>query len=161
MITHPTDLAALRMKSAHNPAHIRNESRVEPFRGRAIASPPMTDVRHTAGQQGEDHAAQHFERLGFDILARNHRTRFGELDLVVYDGDDARLRRGQDPPLRRARAVGEPPRPQAVQGPPDGGRLAHRVPDRPFGAALRFDGVAVLLDADGDLVRLDHLEAAF
>jgi putative endonuclease len=33
--------------------------------------------------------------------------------------------------------------------------------DRPYGAQLRFDGVAVLLDADGDLIRLDHLEAAF
>jgi putative endonuclease len=46
----------------------------------------MSDVRHTAGQQGEEHAAQHFERLGFEVLARNHRTRFGELDLVAYDG---------------------------------------------------------------------------
>ena len=46
----------------------------------------MTDVRHTAGQQGEEFAAQHFERLGFEVLARNHRTRFGELDLVAYDG---------------------------------------------------------------------------
>ena len=34
-------------------------------------------------------------------------------------------------------------------------------PDRPFGAELRFDGVAVLVDAQGNLVRLDHLEAAF
>src|SRR3954464_1401141 len=46
----------------------------------------MTDVRHIAGHQGEDLAAQHFQRLGFDVLARNHRTRFGELDLVAYDG---------------------------------------------------------------------------
>jgi putative endonuclease len=33
--------------------------------------------------------------------------------------------------------------------------------DRPFGAQLRFDGVAILLDSAGDLVCLDHLEAAF
>ena len=33
--------------------------------------------------------------------------------------------------------------------------------DRPYGAQLRFDGVAVLLDANGELLRLDHLEAAF
>ena len=31
----------------------------------------------------------------------------------------------------------------------------------PVRRRLRFDGVAVLLDARGDLVRLDHLEAAF
>ena len=33
--------------------------------------------------------------------------------------------------------------------------------DRPFGAELRFDGIAILLDSDGGLLRLDHLEAAF
>jgi putative endonuclease len=33
--------------------------------------------------------------------------------------------------------------------------------DRPFGARLRFDGIAVLLDASGTLIQLDHLEAAF
>ncbi len=33
--------------------------------------------------------------------------------------------------------------------------------DRPYGAQLRFDGIAVLLDEAGELVRLDHLEAAF
>jgi putative endonuclease len=33
--------------------------------------------------------------------------------------------------------------------------------DRVYGAQLRFDGIAVLLDARGELVRLDHLEAAF
>ena len=47
----------------------------------------MTDVRHTAGRRGEDLAAEHLERLGFQVLARNHRTRFGELDLVAYDGE--------------------------------------------------------------------------
>ncbi len=33
--------------------------------------------------------------------------------------------------------------------------------DRPYGAQLRFDGIAVLIDANGELIRLDHLEAAF
>ena len=97
----------------------------------------MTDVRHTAGQQGEEHAAQHFERLGFDVLARNHRTRFGELDLVAYDGSTL--------VFAEVMAIA----------------WLTEAPGRPFGAALRFDGVAVLLDSSGDLVRLDHLEAAF
>jgi putative endonuclease len=33
--------------------------------------------------------------------------------------------------------------------------------ERVYGAQLRFDGIAVLLDARGELIRLDHLEAAF
>jgi putative endonuclease len=44
------------------------------------------DPRHVLGAAGEDHAAQHFARLGFEVVARRHRTRFGELDLVVRDG---------------------------------------------------------------------------
>jgi putative endonuclease len=120
----------------------------------------MTDVRHIAGQQGEDLAAQHFERLGFDVLARNHRTRYGELDLVVYDGTtlvfvEVKTRRSD------SREVWEnlhwvkqsKVRRMAVA-------WLNEV-DHPWGANLRFDGVAILLDAQGRLVRLDHLEAAF
>src|ERR1700754_4305315 len=121
----------------------------------------MNDVRQTRGQQGEELAAQHFERLGFEVLARNHRTRFGELDLVAYDGStlvfvEVKTRRSgdRDPwenlhDLKRTKV-----RRMAIAWLTD-------APGRPFGAALRFDGVAVLLDASGELIRLDPLEAAF
>jgi putative endonuclease len=121
----------------------------------------MTDVRHTAGRRGEDLAAEHLERLGFEVLARNHRTRFGELDLVAYDGEtlvfaEVKTRRsGAREPWeslhgrKRSRV-----RRMAIAWLIEG-------PDRPYGAQLRFDGIAVLLDAEGELVRLDHLEAAF
>src|SRR3954466_2116168 len=46
-----------------------------------------TDLRHDLGRRGEALAAEHFKRLGYEVLARNHRTRFGELDLVLTDGD--------------------------------------------------------------------------
>ena len=120
----------------------------------------MTDPRHTAGQQGEDLAAQHFERLGFDVLARNHRTRYGELDLVVYDGTtlvfvEVKTRRSHSrEPWENLHSVKQ----SKVR------RMALswlNEADRPFGADLRFDGVAILLDPTGGLVRLDHLEAAF
>jgi putative endonuclease len=121
----------------------------------------MTDVRHTRGQQGEEHAAQHFERLGFEVLARNHRTRFGELDLVVYDGAslvfvEVKTRRsGERDPWENLHDVKRTKvRRMAIS-------WLTEAPGRPFGAALRFDGVAVLLDARGELVRLDHLEACF
>ena len=37
----------------------------------------------------------------------------------------------------------------------------HEVPERPRFFAIRCDAVGVLLDDRGDLVRLDHLQAAF
>jgi putative endonuclease len=121
----------------------------------------MTDVRQVAGQRGEDLAAEHFRRLGFDVLARNHRTRFGELDLVVFDGEvlvfvEVKTRRaGTREPWeslhdRKRSQV----RRMAVAWLAEG-------KDRPYGADLRFDGIAILLDSFGELVRLDHLEAAF
>ena len=121
----------------------------------------MTDVRHIRGRKGEELAARHFAALGFEILARNHRTRFGELDLVAFDGTTLVFAEVKT----RLAGSGDP-----FQNLHDRKRAQVRrmalawlseTNDRPFGARLRFDGVAVLVDASGDLERLDHLEAAF
>ncbi len=115
------------------------------------------------GRRGEDLAAQHFSRLGYRVLARNHRTRFGELDLVLAEEDERTIvfcevksrRLGSGSPFdslheRKRRQV----RKMAAAW------LAV-VTDRPFGAELRFDAVGVTIDERGELVRLDHLEGAF
>ena len=122
----------------------------------------MTDVRHTAGHQGEDYAAQHFQRLGYQILARNHRTRYGELDIVAFDGKTlvfvevkTRRSRHRDPWENLNWIKQSKVRRMAIAW------LGEAPERRPFGADVRFDGVAVLLDSNGALVRLDHLEAAF
>ena len=39
------------------------------------------------GRRGERIACRYLLRLGFDILARRHRNRSGELDLVAFEGD--------------------------------------------------------------------------
>src|SRR4051794_41762291 len=57
---------------------------VSPLR---LASPAMTaDPRQHLGRAGEDLALAHLERLGYELVARNHRTRWGEIDLVAHDG---------------------------------------------------------------------------
>jgi putative endonuclease len=121
----------------------------------------MTDVRHTRGRQGEELAERHFRALGFEVLARNHRTRFGELDLVVFDGRTlvfaevkTRLAGTGDPFAKLDHRKCAQVRRMALA-------WLSETADRPFGARLRFDGVAVLVDGAGELKRLDHLEAAF
>ena len=121
----------------------------------------MTDVRHTRGRRGEELAARHFQALGFEVLARNHRTRFGELDLVAYDGTTlvfaevkTRLAGSGDPFLSLHDRKRAQVRRMALA-------WLSETTERPFGARLRFDGVAVLLDRTGALIQLDHLEAAF
>jgi putative endonuclease len=119
-----------------------------------------TDPRHRLGQHGEQLAAEHLERLGYEIVARNHRTRFGEIDLVAVSEDtlvivEVKTRRGRGSPWdalhdrkqRRVRAMG----------------LAYLndVRDRPRRRHLRFDAIGVTIDHAGRLTALDHLESAF
>jgi putative endonuclease len=119
----------------------------------------MADVRHARGQRGEELAAAHFDRLGYAILARNHRTRFGELDLVAFDGQTLVFAE------IKTRRVGEPWASLHERKRTQVKRMAvswlTESTDRPYAAALRFDAVAVLLDERGELLRLDHLEGAF
>ena len=115
------------------------------------------------GRLGEDLAAAHFDRLGFRVLARNHRTRYGELDLVLADAD-GRTIVFCEVKTRRA-GTGDPWENLHVGKRHQVRRMAaawlSEVTDRPWAAELRFDAVGVIVDADDALVRLDHLEAAF
>ena len=118
------------------------------------------DSRHHLGHVGERLAAEHLERLGFDVLDRNYRTRYGELDLVAFDGDtlvfcEVKTRRGPGRPF------------DALHGSKQR-QVRHmaaawltEVTDRPHAPDLRFDAIGVSIDAHGQLVRLEHLEAAF
>jgi putative endonuclease len=46
----------------------------------------MTDFRRRIGREGEDLAAGYLLTLGFAVIERNARTRYGELDIVARDG---------------------------------------------------------------------------
>lgn len=120
-----------------------------------------SDLRHQLGRLGERLAAEHLERLGYRILSRNHRTRFGELDLVAADAEtivfcEVKTRRaGSGTPWD---ALGGRKRSQVRSM---GAAWLNEVQDRPRTAELRFDAVGVVIDARGELVSLDHLEGAF
>jgi putative endonuclease len=46
----------------------------------------MSQARIAFGKSGEDLACKELERRGYAILARRHRCRGGELDIVARDG---------------------------------------------------------------------------
>src|SRR4051812_18259718 len=115
---------------------------------------------NVVGHRGEDLAAEHFLRLGFDVVARGFRTRFGEIDLIVSDGRtlvfvEVKARRaGSGRPFD---SLHEAKRSQVR-------RMAAAylaLTDRPYADELRFDAVGVVVDHIGELVSLDHLEGAF
>ncbi len=50
------------------------------------------------GAQAEQLAAQHLQRQGLKLVVKNYRSRFGEIDLIMQDGEtvvfiEVRLRR--------------------------------------------------------------------
>ncbi len=122
-----------------------------------------SDLRQQLGRLGEDLALEHLERLGFGLVDRNYRTRFGELDLIVSDETaivfvEVKARRLDATAGSAVESV--PPRKQRqVRGMAAAWLVENTA--RPRSRDLRFDVVAVTVDRAGALVRLDHLEAAF
>jgi putative endonuclease len=120
-------------------------------------------LRQHLGRLGEDLALAHLERLGFSLVTRNHRTRFGEIDLVVFDGStlvfaEVKTRRANSAGRGPWEALHERKRQQVRRM---AGAYLLEVADRPHSTDVRFDAVGVIIDGQGRLVRLDHLEAAF
>jgi putative endonuclease len=127
--------------------------------------PAGCDARRRLGVAGEQLAAEHLIRRGFQIVERNYRTRWGEIDIIAFDGTvlafcEVKSRRfdpgsGSPGPLEGLR---ERKRMQVR-------RLAARWlaerNDRPYARVLRFDAIGVILAGDGRLVALEHLEGAF
>jgi putative endonuclease len=146
------------------------------------------DPRRRLGAKGERLAAQHLEARGCEVIARNFRTRFGELDLIARDARflvfcevKTRIVRGQHgarlpgAPHGGARLPGAPPGPANPLGPfaSIGSRkqrqvramarewLAQDLLEGVRPPEIRFDAIGISFDASGRLLALEHLEAAF
>ncbi|MEJ7797908.1 MAG: YraN family protein [Solirubrobacteraceae bacterium] len=122
-----------------------------------------TDLRQRLGRLGEDLALEHLERLGYRRLARNHRTRFGEIDLIVCDDEtivfvEVKARRIGASAGSALESV-SPRKQRQVRGMAAAWLVESN--ERPRSSDLRFDVVGVTFDSVGRLLRLDHLEAAF
>ena len=121
------------------------------------------DTRRHLGQLGEQLACEHLERRGFDIVERNYRTRWGELDIIAYDGQSLIF---CEVKTRRLPCAGVSPldavhRPKQVQLRKMAGRWLIERRSRPYASELRFDAIGVTLDGSGRLLGIEHLEHAF
>jgi putative endonuclease len=118
--------------------------------------------RQRLGQLGEDFALAHYERLGFTVVERNYRTRWGELDLIV--ADTATLVFAEVKTARSGARVTPHERLHAAKR-AQVRRIAsdwlYQRRERPRRSNLRFDAVCVVIDARGRLLSLEHFEAAF
>ena len=121
------------------------------------------DLRPELGRLGEQLAAEHLVRRGFQIVERNYRTRWGELDIVAFDGHtlafcEVKTRRLSRPGRTPLESVHARKRSQVRKM---AGRWLTDRTDRPYADNLRFDAIGVTFDPSGRLVSLEHLEGAF
>jgi putative endonuclease len=125
----------------------------------------MTVARRRTGQIAEDLVAARLAAAGWEIVERNARTRYGELDIVARDGRalvfiEVKAARagtsfGPEKPIlsvdhrkqRRVRRLAS----AWMQGRPD-------VNDY---NAIRFDAVGVTLDRSDRAVEVDYIKGAF
>jgi putative endonuclease len=125
----------------------------------------MADRRRDLGALGERIAADHLAGRGYSVLARNFRTRYGELDLVAASERflvfcEVKTRIERLPSFSPLAAVGRRKQRQvrlmAKQWFRAGGSRDRRHPRQ-----IRFDAIAVSVDVSGRLVELEHVEGAF
>jgi putative endonuclease len=138
--------------------------------GRTPTRAAGDDPRRALGQLGERLGAEHLQRLGFEILARNVRTRHGEIDLIAFDG-----RALVFVEVKSRRVNARAPRTHVDQSPLASLRrrqqvrlrrlatawLSEQGSRRPQAREIRFDAIGVTLGRHDRLLRLEHLEAAW
>jgi len=125
----------------------------------------MTDTRRRTGQIAEDLVAARLAAKGWEIVERNARTRYGELDIVALDGPilvfvevkgaRAGTRFGPEKPIlaidftkqRQVRRLGT-------------AWMSERREFPPFDD-IRFDAVGVTLDRNDHPVEVEYLPGAF
>jgi putative endonuclease len=125
----------------------------------------MTDPRRRTGQYAEDLVARRVAAAGWEILERNARTRYGELDIVALD---ARTLVFVEVKAGRQNADFGPERPILAVGPRKQLKvrrlavawMSERRSVPPYDE-IRFDAVGVTFDGAGRVVDVEHLMAAF
>jgi putative endonuclease len=125
----------------------------------------MTVQRQRLGRTAEDLVAARLATAHWEILERNARTRYGELDIVALDGRTlvfVEVKAGRTDsaygPERPVHAI-DRRKQQRVR------RLATAWLTENRGAihydGIRFDAIGVTFDRSGQAINLEHLVAAF
>lgn len=111
------------------------------------------------GRAGEDAAVEHYLDSGYEILARNWRSRLGELDLIVCRGD---LLVFCEVKSRKGIGFGTPAEAVTAAKRDRIRRLAENwmAIDRRRWEEIRFDVVEVLISLNGP-PKVQLIEAAF
>jgi putative endonuclease len=124
----------------------------------------MPDPRRARGAIGEQAAADLLTGLGYEILERNFRTKYGELDLIAIDRGtlvfcEVRTRVGRNAIAYALESIGPAKRLQLRKMAREWLRLSPA--ECPFTKGIRFDAVAVAMTRDGRVLSMEHVRDAF
>lgn len=125
----------------------------------------MTIASQRTGERAEELVARRFAAAGWEIVERNARTRYGELDIVALDG---RALVFVEVKAGREGAAFGPERPVLAVDSRKQRRvrklatawMAERRDVPPY-TEIRFDAVGVTFDRRGAAVDVEHIRAAF
>ncbi len=125
----------------------------------------MSARRQRLGRRAEELVAERLAAAGWEIVERNARSRYGELDLIALDGRTlvfVEVKAG-----REASAYG-PERPVLAVGPRKRRRVRRLATawmskrrKLPRYTEIRFDAVGVSFDRVGRASDFEHIEGAF
>jgi putative endonuclease len=127
----------------------------------------MTQERQRIGRAAEDLVAAGLVEACWEIVERNARTRFGELDIVALDGTTlvfvevkAGRQGSQFGPERPVLAIG-PRKQRQVRHLATAWMTERRLAGGRRYAEIRFDAVGVTFDIRGRVADLEHIRGAF
>jgi len=125
----------------------------------------MTETRLRIGRAAEDFVAAKLAAASWEIVERNARTRYGELDIVAIDRGTlvfVEVKAG------RANSVFGPERPVLGVGPRKRLKIRRLAAawmmerrDAPRYDEIRFDAVGVTFDRAGNVADVEYIKAAF
>lgn len=117
----------------------------------------MTDKKKI-GNAGEDFAASYFQKLGFDITARNVHSRYGEIDLIAENSDTVIFvevkTRSADSLVRAADAVNTSKQKKLVL------TALKYISENKSEKIMRFD-VFEVYHTNGRIYKFNHIKNAF
>jgi putative endonuclease len=125
----------------------------------------MTGTRQRLGQAAESLVAARLASAGWELLERNARSRYGELDIVALDGRAlvfVEVKAGRDDssfgPERPVLSV-DFRKQRRIRRLATSWMSARR--DLPRYDEIRFDAVGISFDRAGNVTDYEHLEGAF
>ena len=125
----------------------------------------MTAQRRRLGGTAEDLVAARLATSGWEIVERNARTRFGELDIVALDGRTlvfVEVKAGRaDSSFGPERPILGVNRRKQLQVRRLATAWMSERRDAPYYAEIRFDAVGVTFDRRGDPIDVEHIRGAF